>query len=190
MQFQISSRKETREGDIWVIKIRVLREVFSKQLCFIRCRRQHLQAVEQRKYSRFIFVGNTISNSSKVPKTKFLGSDGLFSFTSICKFGSFKSPFALITSLSELYFRFRRFILLAAQMKKVISMNYGSSISIWKPWRWVRFDLIFTLKGVYTNSNLNPTTKFTSSSRNTEFKGILPWNISQTIAKTASSARE
>ena len=33
---------------------------------------------------------------------------------------------ATITSLSELYFRFRRFILLV-QTKKVISMNYGSS---------------------------------------------------------------
>ena len=32
-------------------------------------------------------------------------------------FGSFKNPFATITSLSELYFRFRRFILLV-QMKK------------------------------------------------------------------------
>ena len=28
-------------------------------------------------------------------------------FISICKFGSFKNPFATITSLSELYFRFR-----------------------------------------------------------------------------------
>ena len=33
-------------------------------------------------------------------------------FTSICKFSSFKNPFATITSLSKLYFRFRRFILL------------------------------------------------------------------------------
>ena len=33
-------------------------------------------------------------------------------FISICKFGSFNNPFATITSLPELYFRFRRFILL------------------------------------------------------------------------------
>ena len=51
-----------------------------------------------------------------------------FCFSSICKFGSFKNPFGMITSLSELYFRFRRFILLV-QMKKVISMNYGSGTS-------------------------------------------------------------
>ena len=54
-------------------------------------------------------------------------SDRLFLFISICKLGSFKNPFATITSLSELYFRFR-FILLV-QTKKVISMNYGSSTS-------------------------------------------------------------
>ena len=42
----------------------------------------------------------------------------LFCFISICKFGSFKNAFAVITSLSELYFRVRRFILLI-QMKNV-----------------------------------------------------------------------
>ena len=36
--------------------------------------------------------------------------------------------FVIITSLSEIYFRFRRFVLLT-QTKKVISMNYGSSTS-------------------------------------------------------------
>ena len=44
------------------------------------------------------------------------------------KFGSSKNPFAMITSLSELYFRFRRFTLLV-QTKRVISMNYDSSRS-------------------------------------------------------------
>ena len=47
-------------------------------------------------------------------------------FISICKFGNFKIAFAMITSLSELYLRTRRFILLV-QTKEVISMNYGSS---------------------------------------------------------------
>ena len=31
-------------------------------------------------------------------------------FISVCKFGSFKNPFATIT-LSELYFKFRKFVL-------------------------------------------------------------------------------
>ena len=79
--------------------------------------------------------------------------------------------------------RFRRFILLM-QTKKVISMNYGSSTSSWKPWRWVRFDLmILTIRYIYINSNLNSLKKFTSSSRSTEFKDI-SCNISQMITKT------
>ena len=41
---------------------------------------------------------------------------------------------------------------------------YDSSTSCWKPWKWVRFDLIY--EGyIYINSNLNPLTKFTSTSR-------------------------
>ena len=34
---------------------------------------------------------------------------------------------------------------------------------------------------IYINSILNPLTKLTNSSRSTEFKDILPWNISQMI---------
>ena len=44
----------------------------------------------------------------------------------VLKFGNFKNSFATITSLSEFYFRFRRFILLL-QMKKVISMNMAAT---------------------------------------------------------------
>ena len=68
--------------------------------------------------------------------------------------------------------------------KKVISMNYCSSISNWKQWRWLRFDLIFSMRNIYINSNLNPLTKLTSSNRSTELKDILTWNISQMITKT------
>ena len=87
-----------------------------------------LPAVEQRRYGRFTFVEKTISNSPEVMRAKFLGSNGLFCFISICKFGSFKNPFAMITNLSELYFRIRRSILFI-QMKKVISVNCGSTTS-------------------------------------------------------------
>ena len=89
----------------------------------------------------------------------------------------------MITSLSELYFRIRRFIPLV-QTKRVISMNYGSSTSSQKPQKWMRLDLIFSLRDIYINSNPNPLTKFTSSSRSTNLKDILPWNISQMIMKT------
>ena len=79
-------------------------------------------------------------------------------FSSIYKFGSFKNSFATITSLSELYFRFRRFILLV-QMKKVISMNYDRSTSNWKPWRWMRFWPDTFGEGYIHQFQLEPTRK-------------------------------
>ena len=47
-----------------------------------------------RSYSTFTFVENIIGNLPKFPKAKFLGSDGLFCFISICKFGSFKNTYS------------------------------------------------------------------------------------------------
>ena len=136
-------------------------------------------------YNRFIFVENIIRNSPKIPTAKFLEGGRLFSFITICKFGSFKNPFATIahgvkrartrtycgprfsrifpdsdclqrdivfgpnagksrkivgkitpntnsfyavTSMYELYLRFRRFVLLV-QTKKLISVSYGNSKS-------------------------------------------------------------
>ena len=70
------------------------------------------------------------------------------------------------------------------KQKKTISMSYGSSKSCWKPWRWMRFDLILKMRDTYISSNLNPLTKFTRGSRHSEFKDILSWNISQMITKT------
>ena len=156
--------------------------VFSKQFCCIKCRRQHLWVIEWRRYSRFTLIERTISNLPKVPRAMFWLSDGLFYFISICKFGSFKNPFATITSLYELYFRFRRFILLV-EIKKVNSMNYGSSASSSKPSRWVMLDLIVKMGNICINSNLDPLTKSSSNSRNAEFKDMLPWNISLMIRK-------
>ena len=48
----------------------------------------------------------------------------------------------------------------------------------------MRLDLIFSMRDIYINSNLNLLTKFTSSSRSSKLKDILPWNISQMIMKT------
>ena len=72
--------------------------------------------------------GCIISNSSEVTRAKYLGSNGVFCFISICKFGNFKNPLAMIIRLSEHYLRIRRFFSLV-QTKKVISMTYGSSTS-------------------------------------------------------------
>ena len=65
-------------------------------------------AEDSTSYSRFTFLGNTIGNSPTLHGTKFLGIDEQWTI------------FPTITSLSELYIRFRRFILLI-QTKKVIS---------------------------------------------------------------------
>ena len=112
-----------------------------------------------------------------------------FCFISVHKFGRFKNPFETITNLPGLYFRFRRFILLL-QTKKVISMNYHSTTSSWKPWRWVRLELILTLRDIFINSNLNPITKFIRSSRSTEFKDILPWTSLKWSWRLSQSAQE
>ena len=115
-------------------------------------------------------------------RAKFLGNHRLFCFISICNFGSFKNLFAMIISLCELYFWFRKFALLLET--KVISMSYRRRKSNWKPWRGERFYFIFTMKDIHINSNSNQFTKFTSSRRCTKFKDILTWNITQMIMKT------
>ena len=115
----------------------------------------------------------------KVTRIKFLGSEKLFCFRSICKFGRLKNLFKRIIILSQLSFRFAKFILLV-QKKKLIYMNHGRST---KPERRVRLDLIPTMRDIYINSNLTPFIKFTGNKK-TEFKDILSWNISQMIMKT------
>ena len=126
IQFSISSRKAGKGMPDYSRSEFI--EKFLANNCSIRYIRQHLRAIEKRRYSRFTFVKNPISDLSQISKATFLQSDWLFCFISIYKFDSFKNPFVTITSLSELYFRFRRFILLV-QTKMVISMNYGSSKS-------------------------------------------------------------
>ena len=41
---------------------------------------------------------------------------------------------------------FHKPLILLVQTKKMISMNYSSSTSGWKAWRWVMLDLIFMVK--------------------------------------------
>ena len=60
-------------------------------------------------------------------------------------------------------------------------MRYNSSKSSWKLWRCTRCDLIFTVRDIYINFNLDP---LTWSSRSTKFKDTFAWNISQMITKT------
>ena len=48
----------------------------------------------------------------------------------------------------------------------------------------IKFDLIFFMRDLHINSNLNPLTKLTGSRKSTELKDIFPWNIFQMITKT------
>ena len=130
MQFQISSRRENRQRDNWVIKIRVLRKAFSRQFHFIRCRRKYLLVAEKRGYSRFTFVEKTISNSPKVTRTKFLGSNGLFCFINISKSGSFKNPFTLESE--DLSFWYKRKL---AAAKAVANYGHEWGLTWYFLWR-------------------------------------------------------
>ena len=71
-------------------------------------------------------VENTTSNLPKVVRTKFLESDNLL-FFSISRFGSFKNPFATITSMLKIK------INSVTIDAKMISMSYGSNKSSQKP---------------------------------------------------------
>ena len=119
-------------------------------------------------------------------RAKFLGGNGLFCFITYASLAASRSPLqwllaCLNFTLEAEDLSQKRF---GANKKKVISMGYGSSTSSWKPWKWVGLDLIFSMRDIYINSNLNPLTKFTSSSRSTKSKYILLWYISQMITKT------
>ena len=73
--------------------------------------------------------------------------------------------------------------------KETISMSMEAAQAALKPWRWMRLNLIFTMCGIYINSDQNPRTKFGSSYRSTKFKDILPWNITQMIPKTTAVSK-
>ena len=54
----------------------------------------------------------------------------------------------------------------------------------WNPWIWMRLDLMFAMRDIYTNFNLAPLLKLSSSSRIIKLKYNLQWNMSQLITKT------
>ena len=63
-------------------------------------------------------------------------------------------------------------------------MRYDSTTSSWRPWKWVRIHLTFTMRDIYISCNMNPLKEFTSNSRSTNFKYILLRNISRMIMET------
>ena len=79
----------------------------------------------------------------------------------------------MIFGLSKLYLRFRKFILLV-QTKKYFLWTMAALQAAENHINIIDTNINFSLKSL---------TKFTSSSRGTEFKDILPWNFSQTITE-------
>ena len=131
-----------------------------------------------------IYLENTISNSPKVPWVKFLRSNGLFCFISMCKFGSFKNPFAMITSLSELYFRIRRFIFWYKQNKWFLwtmaaaqaAENYGDKwdVTWYFPWG------IYTSIPTWTHSQNSLAAAEAPSLKITSHGTSLKWSLRPT----------
>ena len=85
----------------------------------------------------------------------------------------------MFTSLSELYFRVRRFIPLVRTKKSGFS-------ELWQQHKQLKtMEMREAWPDIYDEGYITYThTKFTSSSRNTQFKDIFPWNISQMITNT------
>ena len=156
-----------------MIKIGDFGKVFSKWFCFIRSRIQLFGLMNRGSVA--YLSENTISNLPKVPRAKFLKSDGLFFVLLACA-SLVDSRNLLQWLLACLNFTLDSEDIFIWYKQKSNSVNYGRSRSTGKLWRWVRLDLIPTMSDISINSNLN-LTKFTSNSRSTEFKDILPWNI-------------
>ena len=110
LQFQISSRREIRWRDTWVIKVRVFRKVFSKQFFLIRYTGNFSGPLNRGGIVDLPLLRTLLAIPQK-------SRDPRFWEVMECKFASFKNPFPRITSLLELYYGFRIFILLV-QMKK------------------------------------------------------------------------
>ena len=75
--------------------------------------------------------------------------------------------------------------------EKIYSVATNEKIDFCEPWQYQQHKQLKTMEmsevwpdTYHINSNLNPLTKFTISSRITKFKSILLWNISQMLTKT------
>ena len=127
MEFQISSRRKTAKQIPESSRLEFL-ENFSVNNFAFSDAESNISRLLNRGGIADLPLFRTLLAICQVSRAKFLESDRLFCFINICKVDSFRRPFAVITSLPELYFRFRRFIHLV-EMKNVISMNYDRSTS-------------------------------------------------------------
>ena len=94
MQFQISSRMENRKEIPEPSRLKFLQKFSANN--FVLSDAENITSGSPNRGGIADFE-NTIGNLPKVQRAKFLGSDGLFYFISMCKFGSFKNTFAIST---------------------------------------------------------------------------------------------
>ena len=133
MQFRLALHGKKGKEIPEPSRLEFLEKFFYKLRCFIRSKRQHSGPSNRGGIVDLPFLRillEILQKTSEPSSWEVMDS----CFSSICKFGSFKNLFSMITSLTELYFRFRRFTLLV-KTKKVISMNYGNSTSCSEQWR-------------------------------------------------------
>ena len=121
MQFKISSRRETGKEIPESSRLEFSEKFLANNFALSVAEDKHLWVIEERRCTRFTFVENTMSN---LPKAKFLGCDKLFCFSSMCKFRSFKNPFAMITSLPKL----------SLNSEKIYSVATNEKIDFCEPW--------------------------------------------------------
>ena len=136
---------------------------------------------EGRRYGRFVFPGNTSSNSKNVAKIKFLVVDRLFGFinmTSLVVLGTLSRRlvaylnFTLDKKNFLCWYKPKRGLVWAMTAAKVAENHGAEWDSTWYL-GWEMFQFI--------NS---PTHKFESSKRSIQIKDTLPWYISSIITKT------
>ena len=160
-------------------------EVFNKQFCFIRCRRQQLQAVEKRRYSTFTLLKSLLAICQKSWEPSFwevIDPFVLLAYASLTASRPFLQwllacvNFTLDSEDISCWWKWKEWFLWAMVVAKV-DENHRED-----------WGLNWYLQWYIHQFQPNPPTKFTSNSRSTEFKDILWWNISQLIPKTVSSS--
>ena len=117
MQFQISSRRKTGKEIPESSRLKFLEKFLANNFALSDVEGNTSGLLNRGGIADLPLLRTLLAIRQKSREPSFWDVMDSFVLVSICKFGSFKSPFATITSLSELYFRFRRFILLV-QTKK------------------------------------------------------------------------
>ena len=123
MQFQISSRRENRQRDTRVIKIRVQRKIFSKQFCFIRCRRQPSGPLNRGGIADLPLLRALLAICQKSRKPSFWGVMDSFVLLAYASLAASRTILQRLLACLNFTLESEDF----SQTKKVISMNYGSS---------------------------------------------------------------